>query len=372
VPRFDRYVLSQLLMLFGFFSLVLVLVYWVNRAVVLFDRLISNGQSALVFLEFTALSLPNVIRVVLPVSAFAASVYVANRLRGDSELVVIQAAGFSPARLVRPVAVFGLICATLAMVLTHVLVPISTDRLDQRSAEIAEDVTAGLLTDGEFLYPSDGITVFIAEITPETELMGLFLSDARDDTRRVTYSARRGLLVRSDLGPRLVMYDGTVQTLDLATQRLATTRFDSFAFDISDLVDPMQSRARDADALSTAELFRATPDLQAETGDDRRALVFQGHERFTQALAAMVTPLVGFAVMLLGRFSRFGATPQIVGAVCCLIAVELIDNLAADMVMSGAPMVMAYSATAFGLLLTAILLWQAARPARRRQARAAA
>ncbi|MCP4819364.1 MAG: LPS export ABC transporter permease LptF, partial [Shimia sp.] len=37
MSRFDRYILSQLLTLFGFFALVLVSVYWVNRAVVLFD-----------------------------------------------------------------------------------------------------------------------------------------------------------------------------------------------------------------------------------------------------------------------------------------------------------------------------------------------
>ena len=35
LTRFDRYILSQLMMLFGFFALVLVMVYWVNRAVVL-------------------------------------------------------------------------------------------------------------------------------------------------------------------------------------------------------------------------------------------------------------------------------------------------------------------------------------------------
>ena len=39
----------------------------------------------------TALTLPNVIRLVLPVSAFAAAVYVAQRQRADSELVVVQA-----------------------------------------------------------------------------------------------------------------------------------------------------------------------------------------------------------------------------------------------------------------------------------------
>nr|WP_214649948.1 LPS export ABC transporter permease LptF [Palleronia pontilimi] len=354
--------LSQLLTLFGFFSLVLVLVYWVNRAVVLFDRLISNGQSALVFLEFTALSLPNVIRVVLPVSAFAASVYVANRMRSESELVVIQAAGFSPRRLARPVAVFGLFCATVTMVLTHLLVPVSVGRLDQRSAEIAQDVTAGLLTDGEFLHPTDDVTVFIREITPRVELLGLFLSDARDPARHVTYSAQRGLLVRADEGPRLVMFSGLVQNLNQATGRLAVTRFDRFAFDISDLVEIVPDADRSADEVPTWELLDPSAALEAETNDTRQELLLQGHERFTQALAALVTPLVGFSVMMLGGFSRFNAWRPIVGAVCALIGIELVDNLAADLILSGAPWPLAYLSTLLGLALTVLVLWIAGRP----------
>ncbi|MCB2138640.1 MAG: LptF/LptG family permease, partial [Rhodobacteraceae bacterium] len=99
MSRFDRYMLSQLMMLFGFFALVLVAVYWVNRAVQLFDRLIADGQSAWTFLEFTALTLPYVIRIVLPIAAFIAAVYATNRMAGESELVVMRATGFSPFRM---------------------------------------------------------------------------------------------------------------------------------------------------------------------------------------------------------------------------------------------------------------------------------
>ncbi len=33
MSKFDRYMLSQLMTLFGFFALILVSVYWINRAV---------------------------------------------------------------------------------------------------------------------------------------------------------------------------------------------------------------------------------------------------------------------------------------------------------------------------------------------------
>jgi len=136
------------MIMFGFFSLVLVLVYWINRAVVLFDRLIADGQSASVFLEFTALSLPVVISLALPLSAFAAAVYVTNRMSTESELVVVQATGYSPYRMARPVLYFGLFVFVLMSLLTHILVPLASARLDQRQNEIAQNFTARLLLRG--------------------------------------------------------------------------------------------------------------------------------------------------------------------------------------------------------------------------------
>ena len=113
MPRLDRYLLAQLMGLFGFFALVLVSIYWLNRAVLLFDQLISDGQSAMVVFEFTALSLPYVIRVVLPIAAFAATIYAINKLSSESELVVMQAIGASPWRLGRPVLMFGAIVGVM-------------------------------------------------------------------------------------------------------------------------------------------------------------------------------------------------------------------------------------------------------------------
>ena len=118
MAKLDRYMLSQLLMLFGFFALVLVALFWINRAVVLFDRLIGDGQSALVFLEFSSLGLPRLITTVLPIATFAGAVYVANRMMSESELTILQSTGSSPWRMSRPVWVYGLIVAFMMSMLS--------------------------------------------------------------------------------------------------------------------------------------------------------------------------------------------------------------------------------------------------------------
>ncbi|AZQ67698.1 LPS export ABC transporter permease LptF [Silicimonas algicola] len=361
--RFDRYILAQLLMLFGFFALVLVLVYWVNRAVVLFDQLIANGQSAAVFLEFSALTLPNVIRVVLPIAAFAGTVYAINRLITESELVVVQATGFSPWRLVRPVIVFGVIIFVLSSILAHLLVPISTARLTERTAEISENMTARLLSEGRFLHPADGVTFYIREITPLGSLSNIFLSDSRTEGRTVTYTAREALLIRGEDAPSLVMIDGMAQVYDEASRRLSVTRFDDFAFDLEGLVEGISGDRRRPAELSTLALLAATPETQELTRSSRATLIAEAHERFSNALNGLVAPLIGFSALLVGGFSRFGVRRQILGAIFALIIVQMVTQAGQGAVQGDERMwPFAYAGPLLGLFMAWGLLLLAARP----------
>ena len=368
MARFDRYLLSQLLALFGFFSLVLVAVYWVNRAVGLFDQLIGDGQSAVVFLEFSMLTLPNVIRLVLPISAFAASVYVANRLMQESELVVMQATGFSAFRLARPVLYFGLIVAAMMMLLMHVLVPASRTALADRSAEISQNVTARFLKDGQFLHPGDGITLYIREKAATGELLDLFLADDRKPETRATYTARRALFVRAETGPKLLMFDGMVQVLTGETESLSITRFSDFTYDLAGLIEAQSRSARGSAEASTAELLAASPALIAETGETRAALVFEAHDRLAQPFLATAAALIGFASLLLGAFSRFGLWRQVLIAVMLLIVVQAISTVAtsAGSTTQGG-WVLAYAAPAVGMGIGTFALWWSQRPRRLRR-----
>lgn len=351
-------------MLFGFFALVLVLVYWVNRAVVLFDQLIANGQSAAVFLEFTALTLPNVVRIVLPVAAFAGTVYVTNRLSTESELVVVQATGYSPWRLVRPVMVFGAIVFLMSSILAHVLVPLSTARLADRTAEISENMTARLLSEGRFLHPAKGVTFYIREISSVGVLENVFLSDERMEGRTVTYTAREALLVRGDTAPSLVMIDGMAQAFDVEGRRLSVTRFEDFAFDLDGLIDSIGRNLARPNELSTPELLAASPEAQQRTGTTRDVLIAEAHERISNAMNGFVAPLIGFAILLLGGFSRFGIWRQIIAAILALIVIQMLTQAGQGMVRSNASIwPVAYLGPALGLLSVFAILSLAARPA---------
>ncbi|MBS1304141.1 LPS export ABC transporter permease LptF [Loktanella sp. SALINAS62] len=361
--RIDRYLLRQLVLVFNFFGLVLVLVYWINAAVRLFDQLIADGQSAAAIGELLILTLPNVIRTVVPIAAFAASVYVTNRLSQDSELVVIQATGFSTWRLARPFVYFGLMVFVGMSLLVHVLVPLSAAALNERQTEIARSITARILTEGRFIEPADGITIYIRDIAQNGELRDVLLSDMRDASVTVTYTASRAYLVNVSDTTQLVMVDGMAQTLRADTQRLFVTEFDDFSYNLGDLITTDTGAPRALREVPSLELLNSPAAVATETGLTRVRIASEFHDRTSQSLFGIVGALLGYAALMLGSFSRFGVWPQIILAVVLLVVVKSLETIgleAAQGAMTLWPL--SYLAIAVGLVIVVALLFVASRP----------
>ncbi len=363
VSRYDRYVLSQYLLFFGFFALILVAVFWVNRAVILFDKLIGDGQSALVFLEFTALALPNLIRMVLPIAAFTAAVWVTNRLNGESEFTVLRATGSSPWRMARPAFAFGLITAGMMLILTHVLLPTSIRQLEIREADVARNVTARILNEGDFLHPAEDVTFYIRQIDDDGTLNDVFLSDSRDPDVTITYTGTRAFLVRDEDRTHLIMVDGLAQRLEYSSRRLSTTAFADFSYDISSLAKSSENEARNLRAIPSHELLTRRSDIMAEEDYTEGELAEEFHLRFARAFVCIAVTLIGFSALMIGGFSRFGVWRQALMAFVLLILVEGLRGVVADPVVENAnlwPLI--YLPTAIGLLIATLFLQLSARP----------
>ncbi len=358
--KIDRYMLSQLLWLFGFFALVLVSVFWINRAVQLFDRLIGDGQTALVFLEFSALGLPRLIVTVLPIATFAAAIYVTNRLNNESELTVMMSTGTSPWRLARPVAIFGLISAVMVSVLSHVLVPAATQQLSEREAEISRNITSRLLTEGEFLSPARGVTFYTRAISEDGVLQDVFLADRRDPDQRLMYTAAEAYLVRNDSGTSLIMVDGLAQRLITAENRLSTAKFQDFSFDITTLMKSEDGIGPSLQHMTSDRLLFDWTGIAATIGRTPGAVAEELHSRIARATFCFVTALIGFATLLVGGYSRFGVWREIVIAFLVLVALDGMRGSLSDPVVQDPRLwPILYLPSALGAVIVLGLLWTA-------------
>lgn len=365
MTRLDRYVLSKLMALFGFFALVLVSVYWVNRAVMMFDSLISDGQTAAVVLEFTALTLPYVIRIVLPVAAFAATIYAVNRLDQDSELVVMRATGTSNWRLGRPVLVFGLIVSLMMAVLVNFLVPAAKARLADRQQQVSQNMTAKFLTEGTFQHPVSGITIYIRRISDLGELYDLFLSDRRNPKAHTIYTSEKALIVKTETGPKLIMFEGMAETLRPDTGRLEVTRFSNFTYDIGSFLSGGKARKPNLDEMMTPELLKGGAAIAALGEGVEPRVTLELARRIAQPLLAPIAALIGFAALMMGTFSRFGMWRQMTLAIGGLIFVQVLQN-AAESATNRDPTLwpVLFVPTVGGAVIALFMLWWSGRPRR--------
>lgn len=361
--RLDRYVLSQLLVLFGFFALVLVVILWINRGVSLFDQLISDGQSALVFLEFTALGLPKLVATVLPIATFAAAVYVTNRMNNESELIVLQATGTGPFRLARPVLVFGLIIFMMASALHHFLLPLSQQQLSSRQNEIAQNSTARLLTEGRFLHPSKGVTFYTQTIDEDGVLRDVFLSDRRDPVEGVIYTAEQAYLIRNNDATTLIMVDGMAQRIAKQNDKLSTANFRDFSFDISALLQRTPSQRVDPERMTTLELMQPWDLLARQSGERIGTITQIFHSRFADPIFCVVVALIGFSTLLIGGYSRFGVWREVALAFGLLVLIDGIRSTLQSPVREDPTLwPLLYLPALCSAILVTLILWIAARP----------
>ncbi len=362
MAKLDRYILSQLTGPFALFALILIGVYWIGRAVGLFDELIGDGQPVATFAGFMILFLPQVVAIILPVVAFSATLFVANRLHADSEMVVLQAAGISPMRLIFPYAIFGLLVAILAGALSHYLVPVSYVQLDERRRAMAEDVAARLIVGGRFLHPSENVTFFVRDVRDDGSLIDIFLHDQRPRGRDITYTARKAILFRHQDEARLVMFDGVIQTLDEKRLLLSTIQFDEFVLDIGSLARNGMTRRRSIAEYSTIKALFPTARMLAESGQSAASFRIEAHKRIEQPLQSLIYPLIAVAILMLGGFSRFGVTRQVFVAVGVVVALATIAvpmrNLAIGNI---AYWWLLYLPDLLGLLIVALVMWLAMR-----------
>ncbi|KIC41761.1 permease [Ruegeria sp. ANG-S4] len=368
MSRFDGYFLRQLLVLFGFFTLVLVGVFWITRSVSLFDRVISGGQSALVFLEFTALTLPTLIRTVMPMAVFAAAVYATNRLSRESELTVMLATGSSPWRLARAVFAFGLCTGLMMAVISVFLRPASLDQLERRQAEVAGDVTAQLLNEGEFMHPTPGVTVYIGRVDLDGTLHEVFVSDGRDRENPVSYSSATAYLVNSGGGVNLVMVDGIALRLDRNGNRLSSTLFQDATYDISTMAESSEQNRRSLEAIPTSELFKDRDSVAELDWHTEGQLVEELHQRFSWIAINIAVALVGYSALMLGSFSRFGLWPQIFVAFTILVLLEGFRGMVSPVVIADPKLwPVLYLPSGLGVALSVVFLLMAGRPLLRKR-----
>ena len=229
----DRYIFRTTLSSFALVLVSLTGVIWITQALRGIDLMTSQGQTVATFLGLTSLVIPALVLIIAPIALMIAISHTLNKLATDSEIIVMNAAGFSPFRLFRPFVDATIVVALLVALIAAYLAPDGMRRIKHWDAEITADVLTNILQPGRFAQLDQNLTIRIRERQPGGVLLGIFIDDRRDPKERVSILADHGTVVKSGDGSFLVLEDGNLQHFEAGQRDPALVAFGRYAFDMS-------------------------------------------------------------------------------------------------------------------------------------------
>jgi lipopolysaccharide export system permease protein len=229
----DKYIFRTTLASFAVVLISLTGVIWITQALRGIDLMTSQGQTIVTFLGITSLVIPALVLVIAPIALMIAISHTLNKLATDSEIIVMNAAGFSPFRLFRPFFFATCVVSLLVAFIASYLAPDGMRRIKQWDAEITADVLTNILQPGRFAQLDQNLTIRIRERQPGGILAGIFVDDRRDPKERVTIIADHGTVLKNESGSYLVLEDGNLERFETGKRDPALVAFGRYAFDMS-------------------------------------------------------------------------------------------------------------------------------------------
>lgn len=317
----ERYILRNAALAFLAGLAALTGVIWITQSLRQVDLLTTKGQTLLIFFALTGLTLPSLIVVIAPIALFIAVVYTLNRLNGDSELVILSAAGVSPGRLLRPFLVLTTAVMLLVASMSLWAMPASFNEIRDLVMKIRADFLTRVVREGSFASLTDGFVFHYRERGPDGSLRGIFMQDRRDPNRINTYLAQMGATVETNHHNFLVLENGSVQRQTRGDRDPAIVLFDRYAIDLAQFGPAGQGAARKPRERSTLDLLRLDPKdpyVKQHLGNFRAEL----NDRLVNPLYALVLGLIGFATQSEARTTRQGRGATIGAAVAAVLVLR--------------------------------------------------
>jgi lipopolysaccharide export system permease protein len=228
-----RYMFRTTVVAFLITVITLTVVIWFTQAMRDFDLITSERQTIFVFIGITGMIVPLLVMIIAPIALMVAAGHVLNRLGSDSEIIVMNAAGVSPWRLLRPYLAVAILVSILVGVIAAYVSPRSLRELRDWSEQVRADILTNIVQPGRFTNISGNLTFHIADRRPNGLLQGIFVDDRRDANEQATYLAEEGEIVKNEKGSFLILERGSIQRLEGGHRDPRIVTFDRYAFDLS-------------------------------------------------------------------------------------------------------------------------------------------
>jgi lipopolysaccharide export system permease protein len=334
-----RYIFRTTLGAFVAVMVSLTALIWVTQALREIELMTNQGQTALVFLQITALIVPNLVVLLAPVGLLIAVAYVLNKLGTDSEIIVMNASGMSPWRLFQPFLAVAAVVSVLVAILSFYIAPQSLHAFRSWFMEVRTDLVTYVVRPGRFINVQKGVTFHIRERQNNGQLLGVLIDDKRNPREHVSILAERGEILKNEHGTFLVLEGGTVQRHQSNETEPNIVEFDRYAFDLSQFASsaPVNQSARERFLWQLLWPDPKDPLLKSQPGQFRAEL----HDRLSAPLYPLIFVLVAYAYLGAPRTTRQSRNLSLLGTIG-VVALLRFSGFATTVISVNAPFIIVF------------------------------
>ncbi len=303
MTKIDRYLYRQILIPVLGAVAALTAVATLSQTLSALDVVVQHGQNPWVLIKITALALPPLESLILPISLFVGALIALNRLQTEQEVVICYAAGMSRWRVMAPAIRLAVLFTLVSLALNIWVQPYTFRLMRMEYYRVRTDLAASLVREGEFVQAGHGLTVYVKSVDQNGLLRQPFIH-VQGPHGATVYAAQEGRIIKQGDMPAFILRHGAQQEFS-PTGVLNYLSFDQDVFDLSPFIKGDEVFRYKTSDLWMHELLFPNTNYPWEKKNIGRMLA--------EANSRLATPLYNIAFMMLalmgvlgGPFSRLG------------------------------------------------------------------
>lgn len=329
MKKLDIYIIKQIMTGFLLVALSLMSMLWLTQSLKFVEMVTNKGLPVYLFVELTSLLMPRIFSVLSPIALFVAVMFVYNRLITDSELVVMKAVGISSIVIARAAIVMGIGLAIFNVFVLNYGVPVAENRFRDLEYEVKNSFTKMMLREGVFTSFKNSTTIFIDKFIDDATVKGIIVSDQKTPGEKVVTVAESGRIEYTDVGPKILLKNGTRQVMNKKNGQFSSMTFDDYVVDFGN-VSVVKKKDKRVREWGIRELFNMANNPKTPLNLVRQYRA-EAHRRILAPLYNLIFALLACTGLLIANFNRRGQGKVITISILAMIIVQVLDMSLANM-----------------------------------------
>ena len=302
MSRFTTYAIREISSSFLLLLILISSILWLGQGLRHIELLTSDNVSFVSYLSYIILLLPKILLITIPVCLFLSVLFNINRLKNDSELIILWASGKSDSYfLVKPILFIAVLIYILSTILSLYITPISLNEIRHKIIDIrSSGIHASILKEKKFISPADTLTIFLQE-RRGNKINGLLIHDIENADSPQTYIAQNGEFIEENNKKILRLFNGNIQIFERNENKISEIEFETYDLNLT----PYSKKELDhiySDELYTKQIINNL------NGKDLRVLNKYEKEQFAELHTRISGPLYifsfAFIPLIILKFSK--------------------------------------------------------------------